>query len=52
MSAYKQELRVLLSSVNARIQLMAGIGGGQRQQDLGELIMSTLQKRQNPAKQN
>jgi hypothetical protein len=48
----KQELRVLLSSVNARIQLMAGIGGGQRQQDLGELIMSTLQKRQNPAKQN
>jgi hypothetical protein len=48
----KQELRALLSSVNARIQLMAGIGGGQRQQDLGELIMSTLQKRQNPAKQN
>ena len=43
----KQELRVLLSSVNARIQLMAGIGGGQRQQDLGELIMSTLQARQN-----
>ena len=43
----KQELRALLSSVNARIQLMAGIGGGQRQQDLGELIMSTLQARQN-----
>jgi len=43
----KQELRVLLSSVNARIQLMAGIGGGQRQQDLGELIKSALQARQN-----
>jgi hypothetical protein len=34
----KQELRALLSSVNARIQLMAGIDGGQRQQDLGELM--------------
>ena len=43
----KQELRALLSSVNARIQLMAGIGGGQRQQDLGELIKSALQARQN-----
>jgi hypothetical protein len=45
--ADKQELRALLSSVNARIQLMAGIGGGQRQQDLGELIKSALQARQN-----
>ena len=48
----KQELRVLLSSVNARIQLMAGIGGGQRQQDLGELMLAVIQQRQNSAKQN
>jgi hypothetical protein len=48
----KQELRALLSSVNARIQLMAGIGGGQRQQDLGELMLAVIQQRQNSAKQN
>ena len=48
----KQELRALLSSVNARIQLMAGIGGGQRQQDLGELMLAAIQQRQNSAKQN
>jgi hypothetical protein len=50
--ADKQELRALLSSVNARIQLMAGIGGGQRQQDLGELMLAVIQQRQNSAKQN
>ena len=48
----KQELRALLSSVNARIQLMAGIGGGQRQQDLGELMLAVIQQRQDSAKQN
>jgi len=48
----KQKLRALLSSVNARIQLMAGIGGGQSQQDLGERMLATIQARQNSAKQN
>jgi hypothetical protein len=48
----KQKLRALLSSVNARIQLMAGIGGGQSQQDLGELMLAAIQQRQNSAKQN
>lgn len=41
----KQELRAILSSVNARIQLLAGIGGGQRQMDLGEMIKATLESR-------
>ena len=48
----KQKLRALLSSVNARIQLMAGIDGGQSQQDLGELMLAVIQQRQNSAKQN
>ena len=48
----KQKLRALLSSVNARIQLMAGIDGGQSQQDLGELMLAAIQQRQNSAKQN